>query len=68
MVSNITSARFAVDLGSFQVLRAKDGVFDSKEERFEVSTPVLKGTGHSIAIRVEDACGNVKVARKELIR
>jgi len=67
-VSNIASARFAVDLGSFRVLRAKDGVFDSKEERFEVSTPVLKGTGHFVAILVEDACGNAKVARKELIR
>lgn len=67
-VSNIASARFAVDLGQFRVLRAKDGVFDSKEERFEVKTSVLKGTGHFVAILVEDACGNAKVARKELIR
>ncbi len=67
-VSDIASAKFAVDLGQFRVLRAKDGVFDSKEERFEVRTSVLKGTGHFIAIRVEDTCGNVKVARKGLIR
>ncbi|RLC48242.1 MAG: hypothetical protein DRH70_01470 [Candidatus Coatesbacteria bacterium] len=67
-VSNIASARYAVDLGRFQVLRAKDGVFDSREERFEVRTRVLKGAGHFIAIRVEDAYGNVKVARKKLIR
>ena len=65
-MSNVAAAAFAVDLGRFNVLRPKDGILDSKEEEFEIKTPVLEAGGHFVAIRVEDACGNITVARKEL--
>ena len=67
-MSKVVAATFAVDLGPFRVLRPQDGILDSKVESFEIKTPVLKGTGHFLVIRVEDACGNIEVARKELVR
>jgi len=67
-MNNLVDARFAVDLGQFRVLRPKDGILDSKEEEFEIKTSVLEGSVHFLAIRVEDACGNTEVARKELVR
>ncbi|MBN2209136.1 MAG: hypothetical protein JW759_07555 [Candidatus Coatesbacteria bacterium] len=65
-MSNVAAAAFAVDLGRFNVMRPQDGILDSKEEEFEIKTPVLDAGGHFVAIRVEDACGNITVARKEL--
>jgi len=67
-VSNVAAGAFAIDLGQFRVLRPKDGILDSKVEKFEIKTPVLEGAGHFLSIRVEDACGNIEVARKELSR
>ncbi|MCD6326238.1 hypothetical protein J7M28_01595 [bacterium] len=63
---NIQAAWLAIDEQPFGVVFAKDGIFDSKEEKFEVITPALSGGGHRLTLRVEDASGNVSVIRSEL--
>ncbi|MBN1593260.1 MAG: hypothetical protein JW941_08470 [Candidatus Coatesbacteria bacterium] len=66
--SNLTGAWWSSDLNPFVVLHPKDGLLDSKREEFEITTPVVDGSSQFFVIRVEDSCGNIIVARKELIR
>jgi len=64
--SVISQAYFAIDLGPFQVLQPTDGILDSKQERFAITTPKLTGPNHFITIRAIDAAGNEAVARRKL--
>jgi len=64
--SAIAAAWCAVDLGPFGVLHPRDVVLDSKVEEFVIETKALDGSGHFLTIRAEDACGNTRVARKNL--
>lgn len=66
--SRLSAAWCAFDMGDFEVMRPSDGIFDTREEKFEITTPAMDGAKHYVTIRAEDAAGNIRVARKELSR
>ncbi|MCA9580328.1 MAG: WD40 repeat domain-containing protein [Myxococcales bacterium] len=57
----IASAEYAIDGGAWTTLFPKDDLFDTAEEKFEV-TPDLSGGEHVVALRARDAGGNATTA------
>jgi hypothetical protein len=54
---------YAVDGGEWKFFGPKDGVFDDREEAFEVKLDPLKPGPHSIAVRATDDEGNIGVEK-----
>jgi hypothetical protein len=52
-----------VDGGDWKFFAPKDGVFDDREEPFEVKLDPLAAGQHSIAVRATDEEGNIGVEK-----
>ena len=62
-LSLIGYLEFSTDGGEWKYFAPKDGVFDDREEPFEVKVGVLGAGPHSIAVRATDGEGNVGVEK-----
>jgi hypothetical protein len=62
-LSLIRYLEFSVDGGEWKFFAPKDGVFDDREEPFEVKLGALASGPHSIAVRATDEEGNVGVGK-----
>jgi hypothetical protein len=62
-LSLIRNLEYAVDGGEWKFFAPKDGVFDDREEAFEVKLDVLKPGPHTIAVRATDEEGNIGVEK-----
>ena len=62
-LSLIRYLEYSVDGGEWKYFAPKDGVFDSREEAFEVKIGPLAAGPHFIAVRATDEEGNVGVER-----
>ncbi|HTS17984.1 MAG TPA: hypothetical protein VMP11_10460 [Verrucomicrobiae bacterium] len=62
-LSLIRYLEYTVDGGEWKFFAPKDGVFDSKEESFEVTIGPLAAGPHYIAVRATDEEGNVGVEK-----
>jgi hypothetical protein len=62
-LSLIRFLEYSVDGGDWKVFAPKDGVFDGREEPFEVKVEPLAAGPHSIAVRATDEEGNVGVEK-----
>lgn len=62
-LSLIRYLEYSVDGGEWKFFGPKDGVFDDREETFEVKLPKLEPGPHSIAVRATDEEGNVGVEK-----
>jgi hypothetical protein len=62
-LSLIRYLEYSVDGGEWKFFAPKDGVFDSREEAFEVKIGPLAAGPHFIAVRATDEEGNVGVER-----
>jgi hypothetical protein len=62
-LSLIRYLEFSVDGGEWKFFAPKDGVFDDREEAFEVKIATLSTGPHSIAVRATDEEGNVGVEK-----
>jgi len=62
-LSLIRYLEYAVDGGEWKFFGPKDGVFDDREEAFEVKIDSLKTGAHSIAVRATDDEGNIGVEK-----
>lgn len=55
---SVTTVSFRVDSGDWYAAEPKDGVFDSPEELFAITTDPLDDGNHTIEVKVTDAAGN----------
>jgi len=55
---SITAVSFRVDSGDWYAAEPADGVFDSPEERFIVTTDPLPPGNHTVEVKVTDSAGN----------
>ena len=62
-LSLIRFLEYSVDGGEWKFFTPKDGVFDDREEAFEVKVGTLSAGPHSIAVRATDEEGNVGVEK-----
>jgi hypothetical protein len=62
-LSIIRHLEYSVDGGEWKFFGPKDGVFDDREEAFEVKLDSLKPGPHSIAVRATDEEGNIGVEK-----
>ncbi|HUI06478.1 MAG TPA: hypothetical protein VL486_05680 [Verrucomicrobiae bacterium] len=62
-LSQIRQLEYAIDGGEWKSFAPKDGVFDDREEPFEVKIGPLATAPHFIAVRATDAEGNVGVEK-----
>ena len=62
-LSLIRFLEYSVDGGEWKFFTPNDGVFDDREEAFEVKVGTLSAGPHSIAVRVTDEEGNVGVEK-----
>lgn len=64
----ISAVQYRVDGGSWQLVEAQDGAFDSDHEPFTLETGLLEVGTHLIEARAIDAVGNAEVnfARREV--
>ncbi|MGH9722136.1 MAG: hypothetical protein ACRD8O_18155 [Bryobacteraceae bacterium] len=63
----ISKAEYSIDGGDWTVAAPVGGVSDSKELQYELSVDARAAGEHTVAVRVEDACDNLAVA-KVLVR
>jgi parallel beta-helix repeat protein len=57
--SNIASAEYNIDGGSFVAMNAQDGCFDEVSEDVEATVPAFAAAGtHEVCVRGKDAAGN----------
>ncbi|QQR91555.1 MAG: hypothetical protein IPJ88_07490 [Myxococcales bacterium] len=61
-VGPIAALSYAIDGRTWIPFFPVDDFLDTKEERFSVSLPKLEAGSHIVAVRVEDAAGNVATA------
>jgi hypothetical protein len=65
--SAVTRVEVSIDTLEWRPARALDGVFDEREERFELRTPSGLAPGeHTVAVRAYDEAGNMGVANTTL--
>jgi hypothetical protein len=62
-LSVIRSLEYSVDGGDWKFFSPKSGVFDDREEAFEVKLDPLKPGPHTIAVRATDDEGNIGVEK-----
>jgi hypothetical protein len=67
-LSRIRSLEYAVDGGEWKFFAPKDGVFDDREEAFEVKIGPLAAGPHFIAVRAADAEANIGVDKVSVRR
>jgi hypothetical protein len=61
--SAIVRATYSVDGAPLRPLVSKDGLLDSKQEKFDTALPVAKtNRDHSVSVQVEDEGGNTAAA------
>jgi hypothetical protein len=61
--SYVKSLVYSIDGGDWKPVFPSDQIFDSKMEHFSFPTKALKEGEHTIAIKAEDAAGNVGTAK-----
>jgi hypothetical protein len=54
----IAAISYRVDNGDWAAAAAEDGLFDSPEEPFTITTDALSAGNHTIEIRATDSAGN----------
>ena len=54
---------YSIDGGDWKPMFPSDQIFDSREENFSFPTEALKAGEHTIAVKAEDAAGNVSTSR-----
>src|ERR1700690_1718311 len=62
-LSLIRYLEYSIDGGEWKFFAPKDGVFDDREEAFEVKIGPLSAGPHFIAVRAPDGDGNMGVER-----
>ena len=67
-LSLIRYLEYSVDGGEWKFFGPKDGVFDDREEAFEVKLEPLKFGPHTIAVRATDEEGNIGVEKISIRR
>ncbi len=59
----ISSAEFSIDGGEWRMVFPVDGIADSAQEEYQISTPELPTGEHVLGIRVTDSSGNTGNSR-----
>ncbi len=59
----ISSAEFSIDGGEWYLLFPKDGIADSAQEEYQLTTPEIAGGEHIIGLRATDGNGNTGTAK-----
>ncbi len=59
----IASGEFSIDGGEWYLLFPKDGIADSEQEDFQVTTPEIASGEHIIGLRATDGNGNTGTAK-----
>ncbi len=67
-LSLIRYLEYSVDGGEWKFFAPKDGVFDDREEAFEVKVGPLAAGAHFIAVRATDEEGNIGVEKTSVRR
>lgn len=62
-LSDLKSAAYRVDEGTWVQIQPQDGVMDSREESFRIILPKLEASEHLLILRVEDGADNVGIGR-----
>jgi hypothetical protein len=62
-VGRVGSAEFAVDGGEWFLVFPLDGICDSAQEEFQVTTPELTSGEHALGLRATDATGSTGTAK-----
>jgi hypothetical protein len=64
-INHIKEAVFSIDGQDWQIVFPVDGIFDSKTEEFDFTTPSdLKAGEHTVVIKIADAAGNVSSGKQ----
>ncbi|MFQ6040952.1 MAG: hypothetical protein ACE5PV_08860, partial [Candidatus Poribacteria bacterium] len=64
-MNHIKEAVFSIDGQDWQMVFPADGIFDSKTEAFDFTTPSeLKAGEHTVVIKIADAAGNVSSGKQ----
>lgn len=61
--SYIKRIQYSIDGGDWKPMFSSDQIFDSREEYFSFSTEALTEGEHTIAVKANDAAGNVSTSR-----
>ena len=59
----IASAEFSIDGGEWFLVFPSDGIADSAQEEFQVTTPELPIGEHALGLRAGDVVGNTGTAK-----
>ena len=60
--SYVKRIQYSIDGGDWKPMFSSDQIFDSREEHFSFSTEALKAGEHTIAVKANDAAGNVSTS------
>lgn len=62
-ISAVVSGKYALNSGDWEVVFARDGIFDSAEEMLQFPIANLKPGAYTLVVQVEDAVGNVGLGK-----
>jgi hypothetical protein len=59
----IASAEFSIDGGEWYLVFPKDGIADSAQEEFQMTTPEISSGEHIVGLRATDGNGNTGTSK-----